>query len=142
MVDYAHNELGTKMLIKSIKEYNPKRIVVVFGCGGNRDVNRRYGMGEVVGEYADFSIVTADNSRFEKTIDIINDILSRLTKWTENYVVIEDRRDAIQYAIKNHQKGDIILVIGKGHEDYNDFNGVKTHFSDKEEIIKFVNGKQ
>ena len=142
MVDYAHNELGTKMLIKSIKEYNPKRIVVVFGCGGNRDVNRRYGMGEVVGEYADFSIVTADNSRFEKTIDIINDILSRLTKWTENYVVIEDRRDAIQYAIKNHQKGDIILVIGKGHEDYNDFNGVKTHFSDKEEIIKFLNGKQ
>ena len=142
MVDYAHNELGTKMLIQSIKEYKPKRIVVVFGCGGNRDVNRRYGMGEVVGEYADYSIVTADNSRFEKTSDIIKDILSRLTKWTNNYIVIEDRREAIIHAIKHHEKGDIILVIGKGHEDYNDFNGVKTHFSDKEEILKVLNGKQ
>lgn len=141
MVDYAHNELGTKMLIQSIKEYNPKRIVVVFGCGGNRDVNRRYGMGEVVGEYADFSIVTADNSRFEKTSDIIKDILSRLTKWTNKYIVIEDRKEAISYAIKNHNQGDIILIIGKGHEDYNDFNGVKTHFSDKEEILKVLNDK-
>lgn len=142
MVDYAHNELGTKMLIQSIKEYNPKRIVVVFGCGGNRDVNRRYGMGEVIGQYADFSIVTADNSRFEKTIDIINDILSRLTKWTDKYIVIEDRKDAISYAVKHYEVGDIILVIGKGHEDYNDFNGVKTHFSDKEEIIKCLNGNK
>lgn len=142
MVDYAHNELGTKMLIQSIKEYNPKRIVVVFGCGGNRDINRRYGMGEIVGQNADFSIVTADNSRFEKTNDIIKDILSKLTKWTKEYVVIEDRKEAIKYAIEHHEQGDIILVIGKGHEDYNDFNGVKTHFSDKEEIINCLNDKK
>lgn len=139
IVDYAHNELGTLSLITAMKEYNPDRIVVVFGCGGNRDKNRRYGMGDVIGKYADFSIVTADNSRFEKTEDIINDILSTLTKRTQNYVVIIDRREAIEYAIKNHKTGDLILVIGKGHEDYNDMNGKKEHFSDKEEILKILN---
>ena len=139
LVDYAHNEVGTKALIKSLREYNPKRIVVVFGSGGNRDKNRRYGMGEAVGELADFSIITADNSRFEKTIDIINQIVETLSKKTDKYKIIEDRREAIEYAIKNYQKGDIICIIGKGHEDYNDILGHKYHFSDKEEIIKILN---
>ncbi len=139
LVDYAHNEVGTYALINSIREYNPKRVVVVFGSGGNRDVKRRYGMGEAVGELADFAIVTADNSRFEKTIDIINQILVTLTKKLDKYIVIEDRREAIRYAIKNYIPGDFICVIGKGHEDYNDFMGKKTHFSDKEEILKILN---
>ena len=103
-----------------------------------RDKERRYGMGKVCGEMADFSVVTADNSRYEKTMDIINDILSVLTKYTKNYITFEHRKDAIRYAIEHHEKGDLIMVIGKGHEDYNDFNGVKTHFSDKEEILKVL----
>ena len=141
LIDYAHNEIGTESLINSIREYNPKRIVVVFGSGGNRDVERRYGMGKAVGRLADFAVVTADNSRFEKTIDIINQIVEKLKEETDQYVIIEDRSEAIKYAIDNHQKGDIICIIGKGHEDYNDVLGKKTYFSDKEEVIKAINGK-
>ena len=121
-----------------MRQYHKKRYVVVFGCGGGRDKERRYGMGKTCGEMADFCVVTADNSRYEKTMDIINDILSVLTKYTKNYITFEYRKDAIEYAIKNYQKGDLIMVIGKGHEDYNDFNGVRTHFSDKEEILKVI----
>ncbi|MCQ2609393.1 MAG: UDP-N-acetylmuramoyl-L-alanyl-D-glutamate--2,6-diaminopimelate ligase [Lachnospiraceae bacterium] len=138
MVDFAHNALGTKALLETMRQYHKKRYVVVFGCGGGRDKERRYGMGKVCGEMADFSIVTADNSRYEKTMDIINDILSVLIKYTKNYIIFEHRKDAIRYAIENHKEGDLIMVIGKGHEDYNDFNGVKTHFSDKEEILKVL----
>ena len=141
LVDYAHNEIGTEALINSIKEYDHKRIVVVFGSGGNRDVERRYGMGHAVGRLADFCIVTADNSRFEKTIDIINQIVEALRQETDQYIIIEDRSEAIKYAINNHKKGDIICIIGKGHEDYNDFQGKKTYFSDREEVLKAINGK-
>lgn len=141
LVDYAHNEVGTEALINSIKEYDHKRIVVVFGSGGNRDVERRYGMGHAVGRLADFCIVTADNSRFEKTIDIINQIVEALRQETDQYIIIEDRSEAIKYAINNHKKGDIICIIGKGHEDYNDFQGKKTYFSDREEVLKAINGK-
>lgn len=137
IVDYAHNEIGTVALLNTIKEYSFNRIVVVFGCGGNRSKDRRYGMGKTVSKMADFAIITTDNSRFEKTSDIINDILSVYE--TKNYIVIEDRKDAIEYAINNHKNGDCILIIGKGHETYNDIMGVKTHFSDKEEAIKIIN---
>ena len=140
LVDYAHNEVGTTALINSLREYNPNRIVVVFGSGGNRDVERRYGMGDAVGELADFAVITADNSRFEKTMDIINQIVEALSKKMKNYKILEDRREAIEYAIREHKKGDVICVIGKGHEDYNDFMGHKYHFSDREEILKILNG--
>lgn len=141
LVDYAHNEVGTEALINSIKEYEHGRIVVVFGSGGNRDVSRRFGMGHTVGRLANFCIVTADNSRFELTIDIINQIVEALKQETDQYIIIEDRSEAIKYAIENHKKGDIICIIGKGHEDYNDFQGKKTYFNDKEEALKFINGK-
>ena len=136
IVDYAHNALGMKNLLETLRQYNPGRLIVVFGCGGNRSKERRYGMGEVAGEMADFSILTADNSRYEKTEDIIKDIESTLTKKTRNYIAIPDRREAIAYALKNAKRGDLIAVIGKGHEEYNEVNGQFTHFVDREVILE------
>lgn len=139
MVDYAHNSVAMENLLSTLREFNPTRLVVVFGCGGNRSKERRYGMGEVGAKYADLNILTADNSRFEKTSDIINDIKSTLIPAGGKYIEIEDRRDAIRYSIENAQKGDLIAVIGKGHEPYNEVNGTRTHFLDSEEILKIVN---
>lgn len=136
IVDYAHNGIGTKALLNTINEYKFKRVIVVFGCGGNRSRDRRYDMGKTVSSMADFAYITSDNSRFEKAEDIIKDILSAYK--SKKYKVIVDRKEAIDYAIKNHKRGDCILIIGKGHETYNDVMGKKTHFSDKEEAIKTI----
>ena len=136
IVDYAHNAMGMKNLLETLRSYNPKRLIVVFGCGGNRSKDRRYGMGEVAGEMADFSILTADNSRYEKTEDIISDIESTLVKKTKNYIAITDRREAISYALKHAERGDLIAVIGKGHEEYNEVNGEFTRFVDREVILE------
>ncbi|MCD8124329.1 MAG: UDP-N-acetylmuramoyl-L-alanyl-D-glutamate--2,6-diaminopimelate ligase [Lachnospiraceae bacterium] len=133
IVDYAHNGVSTRSLLETLRDYNPKRLVVVFGCGGNRDPHRRYEMGEVAGEMADLSIVTADNSRFEKVEDIIADIHIGLDPTGGAFVDIPDRREAIRYSIEQAQPGDVIAIIGKGHEDYQEVRGVKTHFSDREE---------
>ncbi|MCD8076994.1 MAG: UDP-N-acetylmuramoyl-L-alanyl-D-glutamate--2,6-diaminopimelate ligase [Lachnospiraceae bacterium] len=133
IVDYAHNGVSTRSLLETLRDYNPKRLVVVFGCGGNRDPHRRYEMGEVAGEMADLSIVTADNSRFEKVEDIIADIHIGLDPTGGAFVDIPDRREAIRYSIEQAQPGDVIAIIGKGHEDYQEVCGVKTHFSDREE---------
>ena len=119
-------------LLDTLREYGPKRLVVVFGCGGNRAKERRYSMGEIAGKKADLSIVTADNSRYEKVEDIIDDILSCLKPTGGAYVTIPDRRKAIFRAIGEAEPGDMIAVIGKGHEDYQEINGVRTHFLDRE----------
>lgn len=134
LVDYAHNEMSMKNLLETLREYQPKRLVVVFGCGGNRSKDRRYGMGEMAAKYADLSILTADNSRFEKTEDIIADIKKTLVPAGGKYVEIPDRREAIEYAMSHAEKGDMIAVIGKGHEDYQEVHGVRTHFLDREVI--------
>ncbi|MDO5564373.1 MAG: UDP-N-acetylmuramoyl-L-alanyl-D-glutamate--2,6-diaminopimelate ligase [Eubacteriales bacterium] len=138
LVDYAHNPVSMENLLITLREYNPKRLVVVFGCGGNRAKERRFGMGRVAAKMADLSILTADNSRYEKTEDIINDIKSTLVPEGGKYIEVLDRRLAIEYVIKNAKEGDLIAVIGKGHEDYNEANGQRTHFLDKEEILKVV----
>ena len=138
IVDYAHNGLSARTLLETLRSYQPKRLVVVFGCGGNRDPHRRYEMGAAAGKYADLSIITEDNSRFEKAEDIIRDIHIGLDPTGAEYVDIPDRRQAIRYAISHAEKGDIIAVIGKGHEDYQEIEGVRHHFSDKEEILEAV----
>ena len=138
IVDYAHNGLSARTLLETLRSYKPKRLVVVFGCGGNRDPHRRYEMGAAAGKYADLSIITEDNSRFEKAEDIIRDIHIGLDPTGAEYVDIPDRRQAIRYAISHAEKGDIIAVIGKGHEDYQEIEGVRHHFSDKEEILEAV----
>ena len=138
IVDYAHNGLSARTLLETLRSYKPKRLVVVFGCGGNRDPHRRYEMGAAAGKYADLSIITEDNSRFEKAEDIIRDIHIGFDPTGSAFVDIPDRRQAIRYAISHAEKGDIIAVIGKGHEDYQDIEGVRHHFSDKEEILEAV----
>ena len=91
-------------------------------------------MGEICGRMADFSIVTADNSRFEKTEDIIADIIEKLKPTGGEYITIPDRKEAIFYSIENAKKGDLIAIIGKGHEDYQEINGVRHHFLDREVV--------
>lgn len=144
LIDYAHNAVSMESLLKTLRDYHPARLVVVFGCGGNRAKERRYAMGEMAGKLADFSILTADNSRFEKVEDILADIKEALVPAGGNYIEIPDRREAIRYALLHAQKGDMIAVIGKGHEDYQEVNGVRTHFLDREVVDEVVQelGKQ
>ncbi|MCR5399377.1 MAG: UDP-N-acetylmuramoyl-L-alanyl-D-glutamate--2,6-diaminopimelate ligase [Lachnospiraceae bacterium] len=125
MIDYAHNAMALESLLGTLKEYNPHRLVSLFGCGGNRDRNRRFEMGEVSGRLADFTIITSDNPRFEDPLDIIADIVTGIEKTDGNYVTIADRKEAIKYAITHGEPGDIIVLAGKGHEDYQEIKGVK-----------------
>ena len=125
MIDYAHNAMSLESLLTTLKEYNPKRLVCLFGCGGNRAKARRFEMGEVSGNLADLTIITSDNPRFEEPQDIINDIKSGISKTNGKYVEIIDRKEAIRYAIDEAQVGDVIVLAGKGHEDYQEIKGVK-----------------
>ncbi len=125
MIDYAHNAMSLESLLTTLKEYEPKRLVCLFGCGGNRSKLRRYEMGEVSGKIADLTIITSDNPRFEEPQDIIDDIKIGMAKTTGEYVEIIDRKEAIKYAIANGQPGDIIVLAGKGHEDYQEIKGKK-----------------
>ena len=125
MIDYAHNAMALESLLTTLKEYDSGRLVCVFGCGGNRAKSRRYEMGEVSGKLADLTIITSDNPRFEKPLDIIEDIVTGISKTAGEYIKIPDRKEAIKYAIQNGRKGDIIVLAGKGHEDYQEIEGVK-----------------
>lgn len=125
MIDYAHNAMSLESLLKTLKEYDPGRLVCVFGCGGNRSVDRRYEMGEVSGRLADLTVITSDNPRFEEPQAIIDDIKIGLAKTDGDYVEIIDRKEAIRYVIENGQPGDVIVLAGKGHEDYQEIKGVK-----------------
>ena len=125
MIDYAHNAMSLKSILETLREYNPKRLVSVFGCGGNRSKLRRYEMGEVSGKLADFTIITSDNPRFEEPLDIIADIRSSIEKTGGDFIEIPDRKEAIRYAIEHGREGDIIVLAGKGHEDYQEIKGVK-----------------
>lgn len=125
MIDYAHNAMSLESLLTTLKEYNPKRLVCLFGCGGNRSKDRRYEMGEVSGRLADLTIITSDNPRFEEPQAIIDDIKTGIGKTDGKYVEICDRKEAIKYAIENGQPGDVIVLAGKGHEDYQEIKGVK-----------------
>ena len=138
IVDYAHNAVSMESLLLTLRDYKPKRLVCVFGCGGNRARDRRYSMGEIGGKLADLSIITADNSRFEKVGDILADIKVGLAKTDGKYVEIPDRREAIEYSLSHAEDGDIIAIIGKGHEDYQEIEGVRYHFLDREVVQETV----
>ena len=134
LVDYAHNAVSMEALLDALREYHPKRLVVVFGCGGNRAKDRRTSMGEIGGKKADLSIITADNSRYEKVEDIIADIRESIVKTGGAFIEIPDRREAIFHAVQKAEPGDMIAIIGKGHEDYQEICGVRTHFLDREVV--------
>jgi len=125
MIDYAHNAMALKSLLETLRAYEPHRLVCLFGCGGDRARSRRYEMGEVSGRMADLTIITSDNPRTEKPQAIIDDIKTGIAKTDGKYVEICDRKEAIAYAIDHGEPGDIIVLAGKGHEDYQEINGVK-----------------
>ena len=138
LIDYAHNAMSLESLLTTLKEYEPHRLVCLFGCGGNRSKMRRYEMGEISGRLADVTIITSDNPRFEEPQDIIEDIKVGIGKTQGNYVEICDRKEAIRYAIENGEVGDIIVLAGKGHEDYQEIKGVKYPMDEREIIADIL----
>lgn len=141
IIDYAHNALSMENVLETLRQYNPHRLITMFGAGGNRPKVRRYEMGETSGRLSDLSVVTEDNSRFEDVMDIIADIKTGLAKTDGKYVVVPNRRDAIKYCMDNAEDGDIIVLAGKGHEDYQEIKGVKYHMDEREIIADILNGK-
>ena len=125
LIDYAHNAMSLENLLTTLREYDPGRLVCLFGCGGNRSKDRRYEMGEVSGRLADLTIITSDNPRFEEPQAIIDDIKTGIEKTDGKYVEICGRKDAIRYAIETGKPGDVIILAGKGHEDYQEIKGIK-----------------
>lgn len=142
LIDYAHNAVSMESLLTTLREYHPKRLVCMFGAGGNRPKVRRYEMGEVSGRLADLSVITEDNSRFEEVQDIIDDIKTGMHKTDGKYVEIPNRKDAIRYCIENARDGDIIVLAGKGHEDYQELRGVKYHLDEREVIREILEEKR
>lgn len=138
IIDYAHNELSTRSVLETLKQYQPARLICVFGCGGNRSKVRRYDIGRVAGQLADLSILTSDNPRFEKVEDINDDIKIGMAQSNGSYIEISDRKEALAYAITHAKPGDMIVTLGKGHEDYIEIEGVKYHFSEHEAIGEIV----
>ncbi|MGX8711244.1 MAG: glutamate ligase domain-containing protein, partial [bacterium] len=141
LIDYAHNALSMENILETLREYHPHRLICMFGAGGNRARSRRYEMGEVSGKLADLSVITADNSRYEDVMDIIEDIKVGIAKTDGKYVVIPDRKEAIKYCMENAEDGDIVVLAGKGHEDYQEIQGVKYHLDEREVIADIINGK-
>ena len=141
MIDYAHNAMSLESLLTTLKEYNPKRLVCLFGCGGNRSKLRRYEMGEVSGRLADLTIITSDNPRDEEPQAIIDDIKVGIAKTDGKYVEIPDRKEAIAYAIHHGQPGDVIVLAGKGHEDYQEIRGVKHPMDERDLIADILAGR-
>lgn len=138
MIDYAHNAASTESLMSTLMEYHPKRIVAVYGGGGNRSKLRRYDMGEICGKYAALSILTCDNPRDEEISEINNDIKVGLARSNGNYIEIEDRTEAIHYSMDHAEDGDVIVLLGKGHEDYQEIKGQKYYYSEREVILEYA----
>ena len=142
LIDYAHNAVSMESLLTTLRLYEPKRLVCMFGAGGNRPKVRRYEMGEASGRLADLSVITADNSRFENVLDIIEDIKIGMHKTDGKYITIPDRREAIRWCIENAQPGDIIVLAGKGHEDYQEIEGVKHPFDERVVIREILESRK
>ena len=140
MIDYAHNPESLSNVLKAAKTYTKGRVICVFGCGGDRDRTKRPEMGEIAGRLADYTIVTTDNPRTEAPEAIIEDIKEGIDKTKGKYEIVVDRIEAISKALKMMNKKDIVILAGKGHETYQEINGVKNHF-DEREIVKELLGE-
>lgn len=140
IVDYAHTPDSLENILKASKVYTKGKIICVFGCGGDRDTAKRPMMGEIAGKLAGYTIITSDNPRTEKPEEIINQIEEGIKKTNGKYKVIVDRKKAIEHALRKAEKGDLILIAGKGHETYQEINGEKYHFDDRE-IVKELASK-
>ena len=140
MIDYAHSPESLENILQAVKTYTKGRVILVFGCGGDRDTGKRPIMGEIAGRIADYSIVTSDNPRTEDPEKIIKDIESGISKTKGKYEVIVDRREAIEKALKMANKRDLVILAGKGHEPYQEINKKKYPF-DERIIVKDILNK-
>ncbi len=138
MIDYAHNAMSLESLLATLREYHPKRLVCLFGCGGDRSRDRRFQMGEVSSRLADLTVVTSDNPRSEEPQAILDDIVTGVKKADGGYIAIIDRAEAIRYVIENAREGDVIVLAGKGHEDYQEIRGHKYHMDERELVADVV----
>jgi len=138
MIDYAHSPDSLMKLLEAMKEFAEGRVVSVFGCGGDRDTTMRPMMGEISGKTADFTIITSDNPRFEDPKKIVDQIEKGMKKTDGEYICIVDRTEAIEYAIRNAKKNDLIILAGKGHETYLDRMGSKTHYDEREIVAEIL----
>ena len=137
LIDYAHNAMSLESLLKTLREYHPKRLICLFGCGGNRARDRRFQMGEVSGRLADLTVITSDNPRDEDPQAILDDIRTGIEKTDGAFVEIADRKEAIRYVIENRQPGDLIVLAGKGHETYQIRKG-KRYAMDERVLIREI----
>ena len=140
IVDFAHTPDGLANVLKTVKAIAKGKIFCIFGCGGNRDAGKRAEMGLISTLYSDLVIVTSDNPRFEKPEKIVADIMSGIENKSKVYNIL-DRQKAIIFAIKMAQKDDVVLICGKGAEDYQEIDGIKYPFSDKDVVCKYVKQK-
>ena len=141
LIDYAHSPDGMVNVLSSVKGFAKGRTVALFGCGGDRDRTKRPKMGRVAAEIADFVVVTTDNPRTEKPADIIADILPGMEGFDTPYVVVENRVEAIHWAMDHAETGDVIVLCGKGHETYQEINHVKHHMDEREIVADYLNAK-
>lgn len=134
LIDYAHTPDGLENVLRSVRDFCKGRLICVFGCGGDRDPMKRPLMGRIGVQLSDLAVVTSDNPRTEAPMAIISDIVQGINPEDGEYIVIEDRRKAIQYAMDIGKKDDIIVLAGKGHETYQDIGGHKYHLDEREEV--------
>ncbi|MDD6603756.1 MAG: cyanophycin synthetase, partial [Eubacteriales bacterium] len=138
IIDYAHSPDGLENIISSLKEIAKGRVVTLFGCGGDRDRTKRPKMGKIAADLSDFCIVTSDNPRSEDAGKIIEDVLEGMKDTDTPYTVVENRREAIAWALNNAQKDDIILLAGKGHETYQILPTGTIHFDEREVVAQVL----
>lgn len=139
IIDYAHNAISTESLLKTLRAYGPERLVCIFGGGGNKPKQRRFDMGQMAGRYADLVIITMDNPRYEPMEEINKDIIRGIDSENGKYIVIDDRKEAIEYMLSHAGKNDIVALIGKGHEEYQEVMGEKFFFSEHEVVKNYLN---
>ena len=137
-VDFAHTPDGLEKSLQALKKYCLGKLICVFGCGGDRDRLKRPLMGEIAAQNSDFCVLTSDNPRYEEPLVIISEIEAGYKKLSNMYAVIPEREVAIEYALDCLRNGDVLLIAGKGGENYQEKLGIKYAYNDKEFIIKTI----
>jgi len=141
IIDYAHTPDGLFNILSAVRGFAQKRVILVFGCGGDREKEKRPMMGRIASELADYIIVTSDNPRTEEPIEIIDDILQGMTDTKSEYAVIPQRKKAIEHALGEAQPGDIVLLAGKGHETYQVLKDETIDFDEREIVKEILKGQ-
>lgn len=142
ILDYSHSPDALKNILTTVRSFAKNKIILLFGCGGDRDHGKRPLMGEIAGRLSDYSILTNDNPRTENPMDIIESIEEGIKKTNGLYKIIDDRRKAISYAIDIAEAGDVIILAGKGHETYQEIMGVKKPFNEKKIVFELLKEKE